>query len=344
MAENINETNGRYSFVSKRELAWHKKGQIVDSMTSKEALELSRLDFEVRKIPLFFPEANKNLTPKESYDYPHVRRATVGEDSFLNPLRKVKSAYATVRADNYRQLGVVGDRYEIIQNIEAFDFFDGIVGEGHAMYETAGALGDGETIFVTAKIPSQMIIAKDEIDKYLLFTNSHDGSSAVNILFTPIRVVCNNTLTAAIKGATNKFTVRHTASAQDKLKLAEISLGIVSKQSEVMEELFTHWSKEYMEDESIDKILEESLGLKRDEEGKLSTRAENLFKDIKDYHQSGVGQEHIRGTKWGVFNAVSGYFQNVKSYKNDDRMFETIYQKTALNKMQQTFDELLTLN
>lgn len=344
MADNINIRNGEASFVSKKELAWHRLGKVVDSMTSKEAIELSGLDYEVEKVPLYFANENLALDAGSSFDYNHVRRINHKEGGgSLNPLINVANSYATVRTDDYTQLGVVGQRYEVIQNIEAFDFFDRIVGEGHAMYETAGALGNGETIFVTAKIPSKMIVAKDEIDKYLLFTNSHDGSSAVNILFTPVRVVCNNTLTAALRGAKNKYVVRHTISAQEKLKLAEITLGIVSKQSEVLEELFTQWSKEYLEDDSIDDILESALGLKRDKEGKLSTRADNMLTSIKDYHESGVGQSHIRGTKWGVFNAVSGYYQNVKEYKTDDRMFETIYQSTALNRMQDTFNELLTI-
>lgn len=346
MADNINIKNGKASFVSKKELAWHRLGKVVDSMTSKEAIELSGLDFEVKKVPMYFADESIFLTKEESVNYKNVRRITENNaevSHMINPLNKVANSFATVRTDDYTQLGVVGQRYEVIQNVEAFDFFDRIVGEGHAMYETAGALGNGETIFVTAKIPSKMIVAKDEIDKYLLFTNSHDGSSSVNILFTPIRVVCNNTLTAALRGAKNKYIVRHTISAQEKLKLAEITLGIVSKQSEVLEDLFTQWSKEYLEDDSIDDILESALGLKRDKEGKLSTRADNMLTSIKDYHESGVGQSHIRGTKWGVFNAVSGYYQNVKEYKTDDRMFETIYQSTALNKMQDTFNELLTI-
>lgn len=342
MAENINENNGKYSFVSKRELAWHKKGQIVDSMTSKEALELSGLDFEVMKVPLFFPDNSKNLSPKESFDYSHVRRATIEEDSFINPLNTVKGSYATIRTDSYNQLGVVGDRYEIIQNIEAFDFFDRIVGDGHAMYETAGALGNGETIFVTAKIPSKMIVKKDEIDKYLLFTNSHDGSSAIKILFTPIRVVCNNTLTAAIKGAPNAYTIRHTISANSKIRLAEIALGIVSHQSEVLEDIFNMWSKVYLKDSEIDALIKDAFNIK--EEGKeLSTRSQNLIDDVMDYHESGVGQEYIRGTSWGVFNAISGYHQNVKNYKDDDRMFKSIYQSTALNSVQKTFENLIAL-
>lgn len=343
MADNINIRNGKASFVSKKELAWHRLGKVVDSMTSKEAIELSGLDYEVEKVPMYYQEANKILDKTTSLYFQQVSRITKDGKTNINPLIQVANSFATVRTDDYTQLGVVGQRYEVIQNIEAFDFFDRIVGEGHAMYETAGALGNGETIFVTAKIPSKMIVAKDEIDKYLLFTNSHDGSSAVNILFTPIRVVCNNTLTAALRGAKNKYIVRHTISAQEKLKLAEITLGIVSKQSEVLEELFTQWSKEYLEDDSIDTILESALGLKRDKEGKLSTRADNMLTSIKDYHESGIGQSHIRGTKWGVFNAVSGYYQNVKEYKNNDRMFETIYQSTALNKMQDTFNELLTI-
>jgi hypothetical protein len=105
------------------------------------------------------------------------------------------------QADTDEVLGVVGNDYEVVQNVNAFDFFDAIVGgKDGILYETAGALGKGERIFITAKLPDYIRIGRDDLIKqYLFLTTSHDGYGSITAAFTPIRIVCQNTLNAALR-------------------------------------------------------------------------------------------------------------------------------------------------
>jgi len=184
MAHNINEVNGKHSFFSVKEKAWHGLGQIVDRYpTSAEAIKYAGLDYEVIKSPLFT----------------YGRDETIGDNGEIveGNQMPVPNHFATVRTDNHAVLGVVGRDYEIVQNINAFEFFDTIVGGGGGiLYETAGALGKGERIFITAKLPGYIRVGKqDMIEQYLLLTISHDGFGSITAAFTPVRVVCQNSAT-----------------------------------------------------------------------------------------------------------------------------------------------------
>ena len=116
-----------------------------------------------------------------------------------------------------------------MQNTDAFSFFDAIVcGEG-MQYETAGALGNGEKIFITAKLPDYIKVGKDDlIEQYLFLTTSHDGAGSITAAFTPIRIVCNKTLNAAMRNHSNAFKIRHTANAKERLEEAHKLMGITN--------------------------------------------------------------------------------------------------------------------
>ena len=183
---NYNKNRGTYSFYSKKEIAWHGLGQVVeDAKTSDEVLKIANLDFHVVKAPNF---------------------AKVNENEYvLNPL-----SFSTVREDTNQVLGTVGTRYEILQNIDAFKFFDDIVGRKEAIYETAGALGNGEKIFISAKMPNIIRYKNNDIiEDYLLIVNDHTGKAPIKVLFTPTRVVCNNTMRMALKGAKNIYVINN---------------------------------------------------------------------------------------------------------------------------------------
>lgn len=306
MAHNINFNNGRASFFSVKEKPWHGLGQILEECpTSEEAIIQAGLDFEVKKTPIY---------------------AEFDDDGIFTT-QQIDNKFATYRSDNNNIFGVVGNRYTIVQNRDAFSFFDAIVGEGEAIYETAGALGDGRTIFITAKLPSYIKVGQgDDIEKYLLLTMSHDGSAAIKAMFTPIRVVCNNTLTAALKSATNKVTIRHTKSAHNNLKIAHKVLGITNQLSEELTDIFGAMSKTRLTNKGLDLFIENSLDLDRDETGNLSTRASNIKDLVLEYSEIGAGQqlETTKGTLWGAYNAVTGYLSNVKDYKVDDKKMQSI--------------------
>ena len=350
MAHNINfnELTGRHSFVSKRELSWHKLGKVVEAMTSEEAMELGGLNFEVGLEPIYI--VGKRLLTSEVKNFDNVIKQKLSEGANIEYYERqtVKGSFATVRKDNNFPLGVVGGRYTPIQNREAFDFFDTAIGEGHAQYETAGALGNGETIFITAKLPDYIKVNGDNIDSYLLFTTSHDGSGAVQVMFTPIRVVCNNTLSIAIGEAKNKIIIRHTKSAKEKMNNLEKVLGMTNTLKDEMNLNFKILQDITIADNIIEDLMIDCLGLKvLEDKGVLSTKSDNILQAALDYYKFGFGQKDIQNTAYGLFNGITGYLQNSKSFRSDESMFNSMFLKNgatdAAGIRQKTFDELIKL-
>src|SRR5439155_25560888 len=194
---------GRASMFYVEKPAWHGLGtKLQKPATAAEAIQAANLSWKVVKKPI---RAGKD--GERQVTMPHTF-ATVREDLSSN------------LAEACPVFGVVGESYTPLQNQEAFAFFDPIVGKDAAIYETAGALGDSERVWILAKLPSDIRVIGDDIaNKFLLLSNSHDGSSAVQIKFTPIRVVCQNTLTMALnQGRT--LRVPHVKSLRDRMKQA----------------------------------------------------------------------------------------------------------------------------
>src|SRR3954453_1837896 len=219
MAHNINfnERTNKHSFFSTKEEPWHGMGQIVEGYpTSAEAIKHAGLDYTVEKRKLFtYDNENNNGNPDLDIIIPEI---------------EVPGYFATVRTDTEQVLGVVGKDYEIVQNTDAFAFFDAILGGEGIMYETAGALGKGERIFITAKLPDYIKVGNNDlIEQYLFLTTSHDGFGSITAAFTPIRIVCNNTLNAALRNHTNAFKIRHTANAKERLEEAHKLMGITNQ-------------------------------------------------------------------------------------------------------------------
>lgn len=324
MAHNLNiKPNGQAAFVSKQELPWHKLGTIVDTMNSKEAMELGGLNFEVEKRPLYVN--GSAISFEEAKQYSRVQRKITRVDDKLtgeySKLIKFKDKFSIVRKDNDYPLGIVGSKYTPVQNIEAFNFFDDIAEDGIAEYETAGALGNGEVVFITAKVTNSMSIHNDQIDKYLLISLSHDGSSAITVAYTPIRVVCNNTLTIALRNNANKVSIRHTASAHDKLDAAKATLGLISYGDKAHMDYFNSLLDINITEGEVIDLFAKAYKLDTDN---LSTKGKNILESNLDYYYNGLGQKEFVGTGWGAFNAVTGYLQNIKTYSNDDTKFKAI--------------------
>lgn len=313
------------SFVSKREIPWHTLGKVVDSMTSEEAIKLAGLDFNVRKGRAF---CEMDTIPKEDTGkYPKIVRELMnvpneGIKPRFRRMEKLPDKYITFREDTGDTFGIVGSKYEIVQNTEVFDFFDSIVGEKLAIYETAGALGNGEKVFVSAKLPTFLDIANDQIDQYLLFSTSHDGSGSIVVMFTPIRVVCNNTLTAALKSSSNVVRFKHTKNVRDKLDYAKQVLGLVKNSSNSLEEAFKHLHKQVIYDDDFDKFVMDTFGYKPNSLNVYSDQALKRLESVTEYYNTGFGQAEFVGTKYGAYNAITGYLQNVETYKTDEMFFD----------------------
>lgn len=325
MAHNLakDKKSGKVAFASGNgQVAWHGLGQVVDgSMTAEQAIELACLNYEVVKTPVLV--------------------------SLDNKIVEVPNQFATLRNDTKEVFGVVGKQYEIVQNREAFAFFDNIVGEGAAIYETAGALGMGQKIFVSAKMPNDIIRingSEDITEMYVVLTSSHDGSGSIIAMVTPIRVVCQNTLNAALKGSENKVKIRHTQNAHAALAQAHEVLGITHILTTELSECFNMLAKKRVSNKQAAELVEAifpSGGKKENgEEGKRITAIRDNFYNA---YYNGIGQEKIVGTGWGFYNGITHYLDHAKEYKNESTMFESLMGGESFKTTQKALDLLIAL-
>lgn len=320
---NFNTQTGKYSFFSVKEKPWHKLGQIVqDYPTSAEAIAFAGLDYNVAKEPVFIP----------------------GDEGFVDADGQVRDAniivpnqFATLRTDTREPFGVVGKDYQIIQNRDAFAFFDAIVGGGDGiLYETAGALGRGERIFITAKLPGYIRVGKgdDVTQKYIFLTNAHDGTGSILAAFTPIRIVCQNTLNAAMRSMSNVVRIKHTANAKTRLADAHKVMGIADTLGGQLEGVFNQWATVRITDKEVKKLVQLALCpnketfdlLKKGSEEELSTVFKNTVEQAFSYAMMSDTQlmDTTKGTVFGAYNCITGYYQNVKHYKNDEDKFNSL--------------------
>ena len=234
MAHDICVHNGEASMMYAGETPWHKLGTKLDGpVTSAEAIKAAKLGWEVVKRPIYavgdgcmFPIPDKEAV---------LRKGEPGKPD--GPV-----------------FGVVSKHYTPFQNTEAFEFFDSIVEGKQAIYHTAGALGKGERVWILAKLPGSIRVVGDDItDKYLLLSNSHDASSAIQVKFTPIRVVCQNTLTMALTGGS--IRIAHTRAIEEQLEQAKELLGLVQDRYADIEESFKAMARVQMDSRRLDNYL-----------------------------------------------------------------------------------------
>ena len=300
MSHNININNGKAAMFYVGETPWHKLGTRLDNpATSKEAIEAAGLDYAVEKVSL---EAVVNLIDR----------------------KPVNNHFATIRTDTNDVLGIVGKRYTPIQNKDAFTFFDALVGQDEAIYHTAGVLGKGERIWILAKLPDYIRIGKDDlVEKYLLLTNSHDGSSLACAKLTPIRVVCQNTLSVALAGSDQEVRIRHTANAHTRLEQAYKLLGLSNVLYHQLEAIFNRMALTHISDKELVDYVKVLIPDNPDAEHQ--TRRERMRSTILELHESGTGAEMSRGTLWGAYNAIAEYTDHIQRTKDTSAHLRSIW-------------------
>lgn len=314
MAHNLEIRDGKASFAS-TEKAWHGLGVVVkEAMTSKEAIELARLDYEVAKVPLL------------------AKIDGVGNIEILDK-------FAMIRKDTNDVLGVVGSRYLPIQNKDTFTFFDAIVGQGQAIFETAGCLGRGEKIFVTAKMPDYIRIANtdDVTETYVILTSSHDGSGSIICGLTNVRICCQNTMRLALRGMTNKVSIRHTTNAEANLAQAHKFLGISNNYITKANEVFNSLALKTVTDSQMKQLVDNLFP----SESENVTRITNIRDAVMTSYFAGVGQSKIIGSAWGALQGITHYTSHVKEYKDADTKFENLIMDGAGSKVNDKALELL---
>jgi phage/plasmid-like protein (TIGR03299 family) len=316
MAHELTTTAGKTAFAynAQNGKPWHGLGQALPGlMTAAEALEHSGLNFTVEK----------------------------GRNTYGVGLEA--PSFTTYRADTMKALGTVGDRYHILQNAEAFRFFDAVVDRGEAIYETAGAIKGGAHTFLLAKMPERIRIKgreDEEIEQYVMLMNTHDGSLPLIADFTPIRVVCNNTLQHALRfknSLSNRVRLRHTANLKNGLEEAAKVLGLVSKYQAEMVAAYEHMIDTPFSDAEFDRLLHKIYPMPK--EGEESTRTKNIHAAVTDYYHTGPGQATQIGNRWGAYNAITGYLSH-KPNDDEEARFAALFAGSAAKKMETAFHAL----
>ena len=307
MAHELDSTRGIYSFADSQTDAWHRLGQPVGhAMTGHEAMESAHLaNWNVRKMPLMIP-----------------REAIITTDGVTTPPPiQVPDMFATVRdnpilAGQVDYLGVVGTKYEPVQNEASCAILDALTDESGAHFETAGALRGGRETFVTMKLPKTMTFeghdgSKDRTDWYLAALNSHDGSSKFRLLLTSVRIVCANTQAAAIAGAKSTFGIRHTNGARIAIQEARTALGLAWHYIDAFE---AEAAALYATPMDIDEVRQFAAKLVKADDKSASATArrgrQQQANSIVKLWTSSPTVAPIGETRWGAYNAVTEYLDH----------------------------------
>ena len=296
---------------------WHGLGEIIkDAPTSEDAIRLAGLDWDVIPKPIY--------------------------DEFGRELPGYK---VNMRSSDNTALGIVTDRYRIVQNREAFAFTDELLGHG-VRYETAGSLASGKRVWMLARMENTTI-AEENIDPFLVFTNSHDGTGAIRVAITPVRVVCQNTLNLALHQASRHWSCVHKGDIQSKLEEARFTLSSAEKYMKALEEEFGELKLKKVTDKQVedmtDKLLEiefNNLFNKALKTGKIVDFKERLrqqkYEDklkrkkndiITIYHD----KPDLVGTERSAFrfvNAVSDYAIHTDDHKQTKNYQENLFMRT----------------
>lgn len=283
-----------------RERPWHGLGKMVmEAPTSKEALVLAGLDWQV------------------------IQKPIVTEDDIPIPGFK-----ANIRDIDEKVLGVVTDRYKVVQNEEAFAFTDELLGEG-VTYETAGSLQEGRRTWILAKLPHRYIISGDEVIPYLVFMNSHDGTGAIKAAMTPIRVVCNNTLNLALKNAKRIWSTNHTGNISGKLDdarntlfYAHLYMGELGKEIDRLNQIKLSERQVYEYIDALFPLLEQPT-----EQQKKNLM--QMKEDMKLRYFEAPDLAHIGKNAYRFLNSVSDFATHAKPLRERANYKESLFSRTV---------------
>jgi phage/plasmid-like protein (TIGR03299 family) len=276
---------------------WHGLGTALDEADLYDwpgASWKAGLDWEVELVPLVTADTQARVTHKA------VRRKT---DS--------------------RVLGVVGPRYAPLQNKDAFSWFQPFLDAREAALHTAGSLRHGSRIWVLAKLNREpLVIAEgDEVEKFILLSHGHDGSLAVRCGFTPVRVVCANTLAMAHGcDASKLIRVKHTKDVLENLANVREVMDLANQQFEATAEQYRRLARKSINQSDLRKYVRRVL--KADDEDQTSTRLRNIADLIFGLAETGRGNNlpSIRGTYWSAYNGVSEWLTHERGRSGDNRL------------------------
>jgi phage/plasmid-like protein (TIGR03299 family) len=303
MAHALEEMNGEVAFALRGKPAWHglanvlfDKDEHINTQSMLDSAKLSNWNIQLEEI--------QNPT-----DY-----------------RSHKSNYYVTRTNPFDNgtviLGVVGEKYKVVQNESLFEFGDNLL-DGGASWESAGSIKNGTVVFGSLVVPKEFILdpsgANDKTTTYLLVHTSHDGSVSVQASITPVRVVCQNTLNLALNSVKQSFKLRHTATVEGKIQVAREALGLTFKYMDNFEAEAKALFETAVTDLEFNKIIT-AIYPKPDEINKQGlTVWSNKIDLVNDLYFDSPTNANIKGTAWGVFNTLTerlDYFRGERKTKN----------------------------
>ncbi|MGN8799132.1 DUF932 domain-containing protein [Candidatus Merdisoma sp. HCP28S3_D10] len=283
-----------------RETPWHGLGtRVLEAPSSKEALGLAGLDWRVIQEPIY-----------------------TGENEVIPGYK------ANIRDSDRKTLGVVTDRYKVIQNEEAFAFTDELLGEG-VRYETAGSLQEGKRIWLLAHMPHEYIIAGERISPYLVFTNTHDGSGAVRVAVTPIRVVCNNTLNLALDTAKRSWSMIHTGDIQGKLAEARETLFMAQEYMDHLGAEFEALRAKEVSDRQVLEFIDLLLPKEEDFTPQQNKNVQRLRDDMKLRYFGAPDLKNLGRNAYRFINAVSDFATHAEPLRKTQNYKENLFSRTV---------------
>lgn len=288
------------TMFSVREKPWHGLGIIVkEAPTSADAIRLAGLDW-----------------------------AVVQEPIYTNFNRIVEGYRANVRSSDRKVLGVVSDRYKVVQNVDAFSFTDELLGRG-VRYETAGSLQEGRKVWLLARLPREYIIAGERISPYLVFSNTHDGSGSVKVAITPVRVVCNNTLNLALGTAKRSFSMIHTGNIQDKIQEAKDTLFMAEEYMDCLGVEFEQLRRQKITDAQVKEYIELLLPMEKEPTPIQSKNIIRLREDMMKRYYDAPDLQKVGNNAYRFINAVSDFATHSDPLRRTANYSENLFARTV---------------
>jgi phage/plasmid-like protein (TIGR03299 family) len=294
-----------------RQVPWHGLGvRVEEALSSEEALREAGLDWRVIQKPIY----TADLVCSSGNVYT--------SDSQL-----IHNYKANVRDSDGQVLGVVTDRYRIVQNEEAFAFTDALLGEG-VKYETAGSLQNGRRVWMLARLPEKYIIGGECIEPFLVFSNSHDGTAAIKVCMTPIRVVCQNTLNLALDQARRSWAAKHTGNVQNRMHEARETLGLAHRYMEKLGGEVDRLSRIKLPDSKVLEFINELIPLQDEATDIQRKNVEQLREDMKIRYFEAPDLKGVGKNGYRFVCAISDFATHAKPLRETASYKENLFLKT----------------
>lgn len=279
---------------------WHGLGTMVEKApTSEAALELAGLDWQV---------VQKKLVTDGGIEVPGFK--------------------ANLRETDNQVLGVVSDRYKVVQNADAFSFTDALLGEG-VTYETAGSLQNGRRTWILAKLPTRYIISGDEITPYLVFMNSHDGSGSIKAAMTPIRVVCQNTLNLALSTAKRCWSTNHVGDIKGKMEDARYTLLYADQYMAELGRTIDQMNQQKLSDRQVMEYIDSLFPILPNPSEQQIKNMLRMKEDMKARYFDAPDLQHVGKNAYRFINAVSDFATHAKPLRERSGYRENLFARTV---------------